>query len=75
LLLPASGYAPLNPPEWAQQMKPQVVLLSVSAKDSHGLPAVETLSTWEGYSLMRTDINGWIELNTDGEQMWVEAEN
>jgi hypothetical protein len=71
LLLPASGYAPLNPPAWAVNMKPQVVLLSVSPRDSRGLPAAETLESWQGYSLTRTDINGWIEM--DGELMWVEA--
>jgi hypothetical protein len=27
-----------------------------------------------GYTLLRTDRNGWIELSTDGEQMWVEVE-
>jgi hypothetical protein len=34
------------------------------------MPSRETL---EGYTLLRTDQNGWIELSTDGEQMWVEA--
>lgn len=75
LLLPASGYAPLNPAEWAQNMRPQVVLLSVSAKDSGGLPGAKTLSAWQDYSLLRTDLNGWIEIETDGEQMWVQVEN
>ena len=27
-----------------------------------------------GYTLLRTDQNGWIELATDGEQLWVEVE-
>ena len=73
LLLPGSGHAPLNPPEWPHGLNPQVVLLSVSAKDSRGLPDAKTLQTWEGYTLLRTDRNGWIELTTDGEQMWIEA--
>jgi len=34
----------------------------------------ETLEAVEGYTLLRTDQNGWIELSTDGEQMWVEVE-
>jgi hypothetical protein len=29
----------------------------------------------DGYTLLRTDRNGWIHLTTDGEQMWVEVEN
>jgi hypothetical protein len=28
----------------------------------------------EGYTLLRTDRIGWIELTTDGQQMWVEVE-
>jgi len=27
----------------------------------------------QGYNLLRTDRNGWIELATDGEQLWVEV--
>jgi len=28
----------------------------------------------ECFTLLRTDRDGWIELITDGEQMWVEVE-
>jgi competence protein ComEC len=74
LLLGESGYAPVNPPEWIDWIRPQIVLLSVDAGDHEGLPSPETLEAIEGYSLLRTDQNGWIELSTDGEQLWVEAE-
>jgi len=74
LLLAEAGFAPLNPPEWIANLQPQVALLSVSPKDATGLPSPETLEAVEGYSLLRTDRNGWIELTTDGEQMWVEVE-
>ena len=39
-----------------------------------GLPSPEILEAVQGYTLLRTDRNGWIELTTDGEQVWVEAE-
>jgi beta-lactamase superfamily II metal-dependent hydrolase len=74
LLLTDSGFAPLNTPEWIANLQPQVVVLSVSPKDATGLPSPETLEAVEGYTLLRTDRNGWIELTTDGEQMWVEVE-
>ncbi len=74
LLLAESGYAPLNPPAWLERLHPQVVLLSVSPGDHHGLPSPETLEAVQDYTLLRTDRNGWIELTTDGEQMWVEVE-
>jgi hypothetical protein len=74
LLLADSGYAPINPPEWITNLQLQVALISVSAADKDGLPSPETLDLLEGYTVLRTDRNGWIDLSTDGEQMWVEVE-
>jgi hypothetical protein len=51
-----------------------VVLLSDVAVDRRGLPAPETVRAIKGYSILRTDRNWWIELTTDGKQMWVEVE-
>ena len=55
-------------------LSPKLVLLSVSGTDGKGMPSKDTLDAVKGYSLLRTDRDGWIELSTDGEQMWVEAE-
>lgn len=74
LLLPESGYAPANPPDWIASHNPQLVLLSVAADDWRGRPAPETLAAAADYSLLRTDQNGWIQLSTDGEQLWVTVE-
>ena len=74
LLLAESGYAPVNPKVWIENLVPQLVLLSVSAGDLEGLPSPETLAAAAGYSLLRTDRNGWVELITDGEQVWIEVE-
>jgi len=74
LLLTESGYAPANPPEWIEKLRPQVVLLSVAAGDRDGRPSAETLQAVKDYTLLRTDRDGWIELTTDGAQMWVEVE-
>jgi beta-lactamase superfamily II metal-dependent hydrolase len=74
VLLPESGFAPLNPPELFARLNPQLTLLSVAAGDRSGLPSPETLEALEGYNLLRTYQNGWIEISTDGKQMWVEVE-
>ena len=74
LLLADSGYAPLNPEKWLKALNPQVILLSVAADDRQGLPDAEVLDFLEGYTILRTDQNGWIKLSTDGEQMWMEVE-
>jgi beta-lactamase superfamily II metal-dependent hydrolase len=47
-----------------------MVLLSAVAGD----PSPETIEAGQGYTLLRTDRDGCIELTTDGEQMWVEVE-
>ena len=70
LLLSQSGYAPLTPPEWIRNLNPQLVVISVAAGDQNGLPDQDTLDALTGYSLLRTDRNGWIEVTTDGRQMW-----
>lgn len=74
LFLAESGYAPLNSIEWIRRWQPQCVLLSVASDDLNGRPDAETLEALEGYSLVRTDAHGWIELITDGERLWVETE-
>jgi beta-lactamase superfamily II metal-dependent hydrolase len=74
VLLAESGYAPLNTPELISFLHPQLALLSVAPGDKTGLPSPETLEALEGYTLLRTDQNGWIEITTDGKQMWVEVE-
>lgn len=74
LLIADSGYAPINPPEWIANLNPQLIVLSVAAGDKDGLPHKGPLEAVEDYSLLRTDYNGWIEVSTDGEEMWVEVE-
>ena len=74
LLLAESGYAPVNPPEWIENLNPSIVILSVAAADASGLPDTETLEAVEGHTLLRTDLNGWINLTTDGDQFWLEVE-
>lgn len=74
LLLADSGYAPINPPEWIDSLRPQLIVLSVAAGDRDGLPDEAALAAVEDYTLLRTDLNGWIHISTDGTQMWVESQ-
>lgn len=70
LLLADSGNALLNPPEWIETLRPQLILLSVAAGDPNGLPHPETLQNVAGYTLLRTDADGWIEIASDGNRFW-----
>lgn len=74
LMLAESGQASLNTSEWIARWQPQVILLSVGAGDELGYPHPEALQAAQGYTLLRTDQNGWIELRTDGQSLWVEVE-
>ncbi len=74
LLLADAGYAPSNPPDLIENVNPQLTVLSVAAGDPNGLPSEEVLDSLDGYSLLRTDRSGWIQVTTDGESMRVETE-
>lgn len=74
LLLAESGLPALAPPAWITNLNPNLILLSVEPGNREGLPSPETLGVIEGYNFLRTDLNGWIEVTTDGERMWVEVE-
>lgn len=74
LSLADSGYAESNPPEWIANLNPELVMLSVGAADENGMPDGEVLESLKDYELLRTDLNGWVEITTNGEQMWVNVE-
>ncbi len=74
LLLADAGYAASNPPEWIAALNPELVVLSVAAADENGMPDGEVLEALKGFTLLRTDQNGWIDLSTDGTQLWVNVE-
>jgi beta-lactamase superfamily II metal-dependent hydrolase len=75
LLLADSGYGPSNPPEWLEALCPQLALLSVAADNFQGRPDPAVLEAVQGRNLLRRDRNGWVEVETDGEQMWVEVDS
>jgi len=74
VLLPAGGYAAVNPDEWLAHLNPGVVLLSlrtgempVELPQSISYPLLNR-------SILRTDLNGTIDLTTDGSKLWIEVE-
>ena len=74
LSLAQSGNSQLTPPDWIQNLDPQLTVLSVAAGDQNGMPDQATLDALAGRSVLRTDLNGWIEVMTDGKQMWIQVE-
>lgn len=74
LSLADSGYSASNPEDWIVNLNPALVVLSVSAADENGMPDSDVLEAVKDYALLRTDQNGWIEISTNGTQMWVDVE-
>ena len=74
LLLTQSGYGPANPEEWITNIQPQMVLISVAASDPEGLPAPQLIKLLEETNIFRTDVHGWIDLATDGQNVDVTVE-
>jgi competence protein ComEC len=74
LLLPDGGYAAVNPTAWLQRLSPGLVLISVAAGNDRGLPSPEVVSWLQGRTVLRTDRDGWIELISDGQLLWAQAE-
>ena len=74
LLLPDGGFAGVNPPGWLEALKPQLALVSVEAGNRRGLPSPVVLDALAGTTVLRTDVNGWIRVSTDGQSMWTEVE-
>lgn len=74
LLLADAGYAPSNPPDLWKNLNPQLIVLDVAADDLNGMPSPETLDALDGYSILRTDRNGWIDIALRDAKMRVRVE-
>ncbi len=73
-LLPAGGDSQATSSTDLAWLNPAAGLLSVEAGNQKGLPSPRLLDELSGRSILRTDQHGWIELSTDGQQLWVEVE-
>lgn len=69
-----NGYQSSNPSVWIDNLRPELLLLSVGFQDSRGLPDRGLIDRLGGYSLLRTDENGCISLITDGSRLWIRVE-
>jgi competence protein ComEC len=74
LMLPDGGFAGVNPAGWLDTLRPRLALASVEAGNRRGLPSPTVLEALAGTTVLRTDVNGWIHISTDGGRMWTEVE-
>ncbi|HDD55199.1 MAG TPA: ComEC/Rec2 family competence protein, partial [Chloroflexi bacterium] len=69
-----NGYQSSNPSVWIENLRPELLLLSVGVTDNRGLPDRGLMDRLGGYSLLRTDENGSISLLTDGKKLWIRVD-
>ncbi|MCR4406451.1 MAG: DNA internalization-related competence protein ComEC/Rec2 [Anaerolineae bacterium] len=58
-----------------QAVNPQLVVISVGADNRFGHPSPEVLERLAGWTVLRTDERGTIEIVTDGTRLWVRTEH
>jgi len=56
------------------RVAPVVDVISVGASNSHGHPTAAVLSRLGGDYVLRTDEDGDVRMETDGERLWVTTE-
>lgn len=69
LLLADSGYLPVNPPEWITNLSPSIVWSTTNKEPLNP----ELLSALGSIPIFHTDQNGWLQVTTDGKQLWFEV--
>ncbi|MGB2896517.1 MAG: ComEC/Rec2 family competence protein, partial [Anaerolineales bacterium] len=74
VLLPAGGYAAVNPEEWLEHLNPGVILLSLRTGEMPVELPTSISSSPANAPVLRTDIHGTIDLTTDGCSLWIEVE-
>jgi beta-lactamase superfamily II metal-dependent hydrolase len=55
-------------------VEPLTAVISVGQDNPYNLPSSETLGRLEPRPVFRTDVNGDIEISTDGERLWIETQ-
>lgn len=68
------GSAGSTSADFLAAVQPLTAVVSVGQDNAYDLPSPETLGRLAPRPVFRTDLNGDIEISTDGERLWVEVE-
>ena len=69
-VVPRHGASAGLDPALLAAIQPRIAVIPVGAGNRSGLPARETLEALRDISVFRTDLNGTVELRTDGKTLW-----
>jgi competence protein ComEC len=68
------GHPAVNPAEWLTALSPRLVILSGDTLGAAGNPAIQSLEAAGGARLLDTLSAGWVQLETDGETLWISTQ-
>ena len=68
------GSAGSTSADFLAAVQPLTAVVSVGRDNRYDLPSPETLGRLEPRPVFRTDLNGDIEISTDGRRVWIETE-
>ncbi len=74
LKVPHHGSDTSSSPAFLEAVSPQLAIVSVGQDNRFGHPSAEVLARLAAYTVLRTDERGSVEVITDGQRLWVEAQ-
>jgi competence protein ComEC len=74
LVVPRHGARDGIDPPLVEALRPRLAVIPVGAGNRQNLPARETLEALRDVETYRTDLNGSVELRTDGKAIWAAPE-
>ena len=74
LKAPHHGAGTSSTPAFLEAAGPQLTVISVGQDNCFGHPAPEVLARLAGFTVLRTDERGNVEVTTDGQRLWVKTQ-
>jgi competence protein ComEC len=71
LQLASNGGEKENPDEWIKAADPQIAVVEAEQGNKSAQPASTVLDRLRAIPIYRTDLQGTIEMATDGKQIWI----
>jgi len=69
LVVPHHGSRSSSSPAFVQALRPRIAVVSCGLDNSHGHPHPQTLARYRSSRLLRTDLDGTVEISSDGSQL------
>jgi competence protein ComEC len=68
------GSEAASSPDFIAAIRPSLAIISVGAENDYGHPREEVLERLSNVPILRTDLNGRVEVVSDGDHLWSHTE-